>query len=294
MLIQNLTKVIVHIGYSEHAFHTSQIANTYFAQNQINAMLVPFACPKDCYPHVLRALFCNENVTGVLVTLPHRLTTATLVDTLSNKAAKVAGACNVVRRGAKGGLEGAMFDGEGFVRSLKRKGFDPQGKSALVIGCGGMGSAIAAALLEHGIEHLRLYDSDGKKAGALLRRAQRYYLGVEVETANNDAEGMDLVVNATPLGANRNDSLPTHIARISPNAWVGEAILKSEHTPFLRAAFMKGCQVQGGLEMLFEQTPLFLEYLGLSATHADDLRKTFIHHSGLNHSGLKIPEPISR
>ena len=49
----------------------------------------------------------------------------------------IAGACNAVRRDADGRLIGDMFDGEGFVRGLRRKGRALSGARVLVIGSGG-------------------------------------------------------------------------------------------------------------------------------------------------------------
>ena len=43
-------------------------------------------------------------------------------------------------------------------------------------------------------------------------------------------------------------------------------------TSFLRAAAARGCRVQVGSDMLFEQIPAYLEYFGLPTTTADVLR----------------------
>ncbi len=42
---------------------------------------------------------------------------------------------------------------------LRRKGFNPQGTRALVVGSGGVGSAIAASLAAAGVSALTLYDT---------------------------------------------------------------------------------------------------------------------------------------
>ena len=41
---------------------------------------------------------------------------------------------------------------------------------------------------------------------------------------------------------------------------------------FLRAAVARGCPVQVGTDMLFEQIPAYLEFFGLPSTTAEDLR----------------------
>ena len=43
-------------------------------------------------------------------------------------------------------------------------------------------------------------------------------------------------------------------------------------TPLLQAARARGCAVQIGTDMLFEQIPAYLEFFGLPTTTADALR----------------------
>ena len=63
-------------------------------------------------------------------------------------------------------------------------------------------------------------------------------------------------------------------ARIAPATFVGEVVMKTEFTPLLRAAMDKGCPVQVGTDMLFEQIPAYLEFFGYGTTTADALRRT--------------------
>jgi shikimate dehydrogenase len=49
-------------------------------------------------------------------------------------------------------------------------------------------------------------------------------------------------------------------------------VMKQEMTPFLRAAQAKGCAIQIGVDMLFEQIPAYLEFFGFPTTTPDELR----------------------
>ena len=80
------------------------------------------------------------------------------------------------------------------------------------------------------------------------------------------------MVNATPLGMNEGDPLPMDVSRISPETFVGEVVMRQEMTAFLQAAKNRGCQVQVGSDMLFEQIPAYLEFFGLETTTAEVLR----------------------
>jgi len=48
--------------------------------------------------------------------------------------------------------------------------------------------------------------------------------------------------------------------------------MKQQMTPFLRAAVERGCEVQVGTDMLYEQIPAYLEFFGFGSTTADALR----------------------
>ena len=51
-----------------------------------------------------------------------------------------------------------MFDGIGFTRAAKRPGFDFAGADCLIVGAGGVGSAIAAAIAAEGPGSIALFD----------------------------------------------------------------------------------------------------------------------------------------
>ena len=165
-----------------------------------------------------------------------------------------------------------MFDGAGFVRGVQRKGLELQDKRVLVVGSGGVGSAIAASLAGAGIASISLFDVNQAAAEALGQRIQANYPQIEVRTGSNDPAGHDLVVNATPMGMKAGDPLPLDVNRLAPETFVGEVVMASEVTAFLAAARARGCRTQVGSDMLFEQIPAYLEYFGLPSTTAEHLR----------------------
>jgi len=177
----------------------------------------------------------------------------------------------VLRRG-DGALVGDMFDGAGFVGSLRRKGFECEGADCLIVGAGGVGSAIAAALAAAGVARITCYDVNAAASAGLQRRLGVRCPGVEVRLGAPDPAGYDLAVNATPLGMQPDDPLPFDATRLSPSTFVGEVVMTQEVTPLLRAARLRGCRTQVGTDMLFEQIPLYLRFFGLRDAEPEELR----------------------
>ena len=270
-MISGKTTLIAHLGYPTEAFKAPMIYNPYFEQQGLDAVVMPMGVKAADYPHVLASLRKVTNVRGALITMPHKVTTVDLVDEVT-PTARIAGACNAILLRADGSLLGDMFDGAGFVRGVQRKGLRLEGSSALVVGCGGVGSAIAASLAAAGVAKIGLYDATPAAADGLANRLRKHYPGLEVRTGSNDPFGYALVVNGTPLGMNEGDPLPMDVSRISPSTLVGEVVMKQEMTPFLRAVAARGCRYQIGTDMLFEQIPAYLEFFGFPTTTPENLR----------------------
>ncbi|MCF8161307.1 MAG: shikimate dehydrogenase [Polaromonas sp.] len=271
MKIDGNTELIAHIGFPTFAFKAPTIYNPWFESMGINAVVVPMGCRAADFPGFLRTIFTLTNLRGALITMPHKVSTVGLLDEVLPTAA-IAGACNAVRRLPDGRLQGDMFDGEGFVRGLKRKGFDPRGRRSLVVGAGGVGCAIAASLAAAGVREMDLFDVNRDAEAGLAGRLMQHYPGMTVRTGSNGPAACELLVNATPMGMNDGDPLPVDMARVDPSTFVGEVVMKTDMTAFLKAAQTRGCRIQIGSDMLFEQIPAYLEFFGYPSTTPEALR----------------------
>jgi shikimate dehydrogenase len=270
-MITGKTTLIAHIGYPTESFKAPMIYNPYFERAGVDAVVVPMGVKPDAFAALLRPLFSMTNIRGALITMPHKVSVVSLLDEVT-PTVEIAGSCNAVVKREDGSLLGDMFDGAGFVRGVERNR-PVRGARALVVGCGGVGCAIAASLAAAGVSALGLFDASPPAAEALADRLRQHYGTLQVRTGSKDPEGYDLVVNATPLGMKQGDPLPVDVARIAPGTFVGEVVMKEEYTPFLRAAIERGCPVQVGTDMLFEMIPAYLEFFGFPTTTPDVLRE---------------------
>jgi shikimate dehydrogenase len=272
MTIRGTTALIAHLGYPTDSFKSPLIYNPYFEYAGIDAVVVPMGCRAEHFPSLLASLFSLTNIRGALITMPLKVVAAAQVDEAS-RAVRIAGSCNAIRRLDDGRLQGDLFDGEGFVRALTRKGCTIDGASALVVGAGGVGSAISGSLAAHGAHAITLFDIQPESAQALSDRLASYYPGLELKTGLNDPVGHDIVVNATPIGMRADDPMPLDVERLTSNMWVSDVVMAQSMTPLVIAAQERGCHVQAGVDMLFEQIPAYLEFFGFPSTTPDHLRR---------------------
>ena len=270
-MISGKTTLLAQLGFPTELFKSPMIFNAYFEDAGIDAVVMPMGVQADDYPAFLKQLARVTNLRGALVTMPHKVTTMSLADEVT-PTATIAGAANALLKRPDGSLLADMFDGAGFVRGMQRRGRDPQGASALVVGSGGVGSAIAASLAGAGVSRIGLYDVSAAAAAALGGRLAGQYPDLKVVTGSGDPAGWEIVVNATPLGMSEGDPLPADASRLEPGAFVGEVVMRQAITPFLAAARDRGCEIQVGTDMLFEQIPAYLEFCGFPSTTPDRLR----------------------
>jgi 3-dehydroquinate dehydratase/shikimate dehydrogenase len=100
-------------------------------------------------------------------------------------------------------------------------------KRAAVIGCGGAGRAIAAALVQSGagVTLINRGPERGEHAAALLGLPY-------IPLREFDAEGYDIVVNATPVGRDT-DEAPFEVDRLNNEAVVIDLVYGSRPTPLV-------------------------------------------------------------
>src|SRR5579863_9394526 len=174
------TKIIAHVGYPTTTFKSPMIYNPWFDMRGINAAVVPLGVKSEDFARAFPEICRFTNFHGALITMPHKVSVIRLLDEIST-AVKVAGSCNAVRL-ENGRLIGDMFDGEGFVRGVAHNGGSLSGKRVLVVGSGGVGSAIAASSAAAGASEIALYDVDRSSMAGLADRLGKSYPRLKIAT----------------------------------------------------------------------------------------------------------------
>ena len=194
---------------------------------------------------------------GANVTMPHKTESADLADDLSDEARRLRAVNTFVV--ANDRLHGHNTDAPGFDRFLRRDvGFDPRDRSALVFGAGGAARAVAFALAGAGVGELSVAVRDADRATELLEAVEGTTLRPKVVDFD-DASGVsaDLVVNATPLGADGHTAPP--LPPLAPGVVVIDLLYRPSVTPLQAAARAAGAEAHGGLGLLLQQAALSFE-----------------------------------
>lgn len=212
---------------------------------------------------------------GGNVTVPHKEAVFRLLRQVTPQAERL-GAVNTLTVEPDGRVLGHNTDGEGFVANLADTlgpGWAREVRSALVIGAGGAARAVAAALLDAGLQH-------GMIVNRSLPRAEELRT---LDPARLDASpwsalpaglaAADLLVNTTSLGMAGQPPLPIDLGGLREGAVVADIVYVPLETPLLAAARARGLRAVDGLGMLLHQAvPGFRAWFGPTPRVTPELR----------------------
>src|SRR2546421_360612 len=89
---------------------------------------------------------------------------------------------------------------EMFTAEFRRRGLAFAGKRVMPLGAGGAGSAIGVAIGFEKPRSLRVYDIDATRAAALADKIARVNPGLAVDAGARTTDGIDILLNASPVG----------------------------------------------------------------------------------------------
>lgn len=264
MPITGTTRVFYVLGDPVAQVRAPEVYNHLFQRHGVDAVMVPLKVPASALGGWLEHGMKVENVGGFLATIPHKGELATRLAP-TDPVARIAHAVNAVKRHADGRLEGALFDGIGFVNGLDHFGITVEGARVLVVGAGGGGHAVAAALAQRCPAVLAVANRTRDRATALVERLVPLAGDAARVVDSPDPKGFDLIVNCTSQGLKAGDAMPFDPARLDAGAAVVDIIMSREPTPLLRACRERGLRAEPGFEMLVQQIPQVVRFFGFDA-----------------------------
>ncbi len=254
-MILGTTELVAIVGSPIAQVKSPQNFNDWFARQGRDASMIPIDLAGGSIEPFVDALRAWRNLRGCVVTVPYKQQIAPRLDALSRRAEALA-CVNVIRREPDGRLVGDIVDGDGFLNAARTHGFAPAGAHALVVGAGGVGSAIAWALCEAGAASVTITDLDAARAARLRALLARQFPASTIEPHFDTLAPFDLVANASPAGMDGYAPLPlaeATLATLRPATLAADVVTAPEHTRFLEIARRAGCRIQTGAEMALAQ-----------------------------------------
>jgi 3-dehydroquinate dehydratase / shikimate dehydrogenase len=229
------------------------IHNVAFRQAKLNKVYIPIRVPREDL-----ARFIDDapgfGIRGLSVTIPHKEEAVKKL-TEADGIVRGIGAVNTIVfdgkrrlgyntdcRAAMDSLDAAIGDGEDPEQRVK-------GRTALVLGAGGVGKAIVYGLVRRGVN---VVVTDGVARQALTL-AQRFECRT-IEWSARHSIPADLLFNCTPVGMHPNvDETPFEKHHLRPSMIVFDAVYNPENTLLVKEARNRNCTVVTGVDMFVRQ-----------------------------------------
>jgi shikimate dehydrogenase len=216
---------------------------------------------------------------GVNITFPFKQAIMPMLDELSPEARQT-GAVNTVTISPSGHTTGYNTDRSGFrlnfENGLGRASAD--GKTAVLVGAGGAGSAVAFALMDLGLRELIVSDQDVARAAALTADVVAQFGAGRCRVSDrlsDEITAADGVVNATPIGMTGFPGNPVPVTALRPKHWVADVIYTPIETELIRVSVANGARVlTGGGMCVHQAVDAFRLFTGLTPDAAR-MQRTF-------------------
>jgi shikimate dehydrogenase len=260
----------------EHSLSPA-IHNAAFQKLGLNFVYLAFRV--EAIGDAIKGLRSLGNFRGASVTIPHKVSAVSFLDSLEPTARHI-GAINTIV--AEGGiLKGYNTDAIGALRALHEGGVALNGRQVVMLGSGGAARAIAFALgAETGIDRLTILGIDEQERTVLVRDL-RLKAGMAVQESLLDESMLrkvlpdtHVLIHCTPMGMSpkiHQTSVPA--ALLHSGLTVMDIVYNPRDTQLLKDAKAAGCRVIPGLEMFLHQAAAQFELWTNQAAPVDVMRK---------------------
>jgi len=220
----------------------------------------------DVAPENLKEFITNSDLTGINVTIPHKVEVMKLMDEL-DQSAKDIHAVNTVKlspqpntnnptpQNFKRNSVGHNTDAVGFSESLKEEDINLENKNVLVIGAGGVSRAILISLTNNNA-NVTLTNRTKQKAIDLIQELSINPKIIDYQelTTKNQLPEIDIIVNTTSIGMHPNENTsPIPKEFLKPNHIIFDAVYNPLKTKLIKDAEFIGCKTISGVNMLVHQ-----------------------------------------
>ncbi len=257
MKIDSKTQLACLIGHPVAHSFSPYIHNFLAEEYDVNLRYVSLDVSPDRVKEAVEGIRAL-GIVGSNVTIPHKIEVMAHLDEIE-KNAKIIGAVNTIKND-HGKLIGYNTDALGFVNSVLNEGHSLLNKHVMVLGAGGASRAIVVELAAHGVRKITICNHTVQKAEAIAQKIRSHFEEVEVvvrglEVKEEDLQGVDFLINTTPLGMSSQKDLCPIDEKITPpkELVVCDIVYTPHDTKLLKWARKHDLKIVHGIGMLINQ-----------------------------------------
>jgi shikimate dehydrogenase len=284
------TKLIALIGNPVRHSLSPAIQNYFIKKYLLDAVYLTFEFPEEDLGEAFNGAK-KLGFLGLNVTMPYKNEVFKLVDK-PDDISRTIKSVNTVKFDRKKKIsEGYNTDVKGFIGSLEEKNFKWQQSSCLVIGAGGAARGAIYGLLKKKVRSICIYNRTVEKTNGIIKDlknegSDRIKVLENINDLDDKIEGIDLIVNCTPLG------MDTGIYKSSyknimpvPDSWnlggkfIFDMVYKPSETLLIKKAKEEGAVVIKGIDLLISQAALSFEiWSGIKpeAVYVDEIKRKIL------------------
>ncbi|MBW3098446.1 shikimate dehydrogenase family protein [Pseudohoeflea coraliihabitans] len=263
--VDGYTRLFGIVGHPIRQVRSPQTVTFELRRRGINAILLPLHVLPEDFDSVFPPLLKLANLDGLVVTVPHKTAVPRHLDGIG-PLGKFSGSVSILARTSDNCWVGEMFDGTGCVQALQKHGIGLTGQRILLLGAGGAGAAIAAALARTQPASLHVKEPDNGRRNRLRARLTGAFPALVLPDGMPQLDEIDVLINASPVGMLDADRMPIEVDRIPAHVAVLDAIMDPEETRLLHLAKACGCRTVPGRDMLDSQIVSAVDFMMATRT----------------------------
>lgn len=248
------------LGHPIEQVRTPETVTYELRRRGINAIVLPIHVRPEEFDSCIPGLMKIANLDGLVVTVPHKKTIINHLDRIG-PLAEISGSASILARSADDKWVGEMFDGNGCVEAMLRRGVKLAGKHVFLLGAGGAGVAIASSLARLGVAQISIQDPDISRSADLVERISKWFPQVALSTNAPALDEIDIIVNASAVGMLDATKIPVDFKQIPSHVVVMDVIMDPDRTRLIALAEDCGCTTVYGREMLDSQIDAACDFL---------------------------------
>lgn len=240
-----------------------QLFDHWFAVTGRPGRYIPLAVEAPDIKQILAAL-PKAGFQGLHIAPEYQAMVMDYADIITDRAVLMGGA-NVLIFRRDGKLHADNTDGYGFIENMRQSvpGWNPKAGPVAIFGAGRAARVVVAALIEIGVEEIRIAARTRPKADRLRSDFGIRVLVTDWLHAGNIVEGAATVINTTQLGTRGHPDLRVPLDALVPGAVAVDLSIDPPDTRFLQIAAASGCHIADGVGMMISQAaPSFERWFG--------------------------------